>query len=274
MMKKKIVLITGVSKGIGKVCAEYLAQKGYKVYGTSRQDDIPSDPTNSINPMIIKMDVNDTDSINQALHYILQQEQHIDVLVNNAGVHIAGSIENTPVEKAKEQIETNFFGVHRLCQSILPIMPSQGYRHIINITSIMGRIALPYQGFYSASKFAIEGFTEALRMEVSSFGIQVCCIEPGDMHIDPPHERWTTPLSNSSPYKTSLQRVMSIVENDEAHGDAPDKIARRIEKVINTSTPKPRYRVGPFIQRFAAMLKGTVPDRFLEWMLMKIYKVR
>jgi len=274
MSKEKVILITGASKGIGKICANYLAQQGYRVYGTSRYASMPPKKTSSNTPILINMDVNDATSIEQGLKYILQKEQRIDVLVNNAGTHIAGSIEETPLEKARLQMETNFFGIFQTCKAILPVLRSQQSGHIINISSIMGRIALPYQGFYSASKFAVEGFTEALRMEVASFGIQACCIQPGDMHLDVAHERWTPPCGESSPYFDSYFRVMSIVEHDESVGDDPKRIARLIERIIHKSKVKPRYRVGPFIQRFAAMLKGTAPDRFIEWLLVKVYKVR
>ncbi|MFC1528166.1 SDR family oxidoreductase [Candidatus Neomarinimicrobiota bacterium] len=266
----KVVLITGASSGIGKASAEYLAQQNHIVFGTSRY---PGSYPNPIDYTILQMDVTEADSVQTAVNQIIQDKGRIDVLINNAGVHVAGSIEDTPIEKSKEQVEANFFGIHRMCKAVIPYMREQQNGYIINISSIMGVISLPYQGFYSASKFALEGMTEALRLEVRSFGIKVCLVEPGDVHIEPAHKRWKTPLSAESPYYSTFKRMMNVVESDEDHGIPPEKIAHLINKIINKSNPRLRYTVGAFDQKLAALLKRLLPNRLFDWIIMKHYKV-
>ena len=162
MKNSKVVLITGVSSGIGKACAEYLSHRGYSVFGTSRK--ISNSSTRLYD--IVEMNVNDDNSVKNAVNKIIKKTGRIDILVNNAGYGISGSIEETNIIKSKEQFETNFFGIHRLCREIIPIMREQKEGYIINISSIGGIIGLPFQGLYCASKFALEGWSESLRMEL------------------------------------------------------------------------------------------------------------
>lgn len=266
----KIILITGASSGIGKASAEYLTQQGHTVFGTSRYPGSYPKPNDYT---ILQMDVTEIDSIQAAVTQIIEDKGKIDVLINNAGVHVAGSIEDTPIEKSKEQLEANFFGIHRMCKTVIPYMRKQQNGCIINISSIMGVMSLPYQGFYSASKFALEGMTEALRLEVRSFGIKVCLVEPGDVHIEPAHKRWKTPLSAKSPYYSPFKSIMNIVERDEDNGISPEKIAHLINNIINKSNPRLRYTVGAFDQKLAALLKRLLPNRLFDWIIMKHYKI-
>jgi NADP-dependent 3-hydroxy acid dehydrogenase YdfG len=145
-----IVLITGASSGIGKACFEHLSSKGFTVYGTSRKANLPPEDG------LIQMDVRDDESVRRCVDYIVEKEGRIDVVVNNAGIGLAGAVEETSIEEAKNIFETNFFGVHRVCRVVLPIMRRQRSGLIVNISSIMGLIALPFQAFYSATKFALE----------------------------------------------------------------------------------------------------------------------
>ncbi len=266
----KVILITGTSSGIGKATAEYLTKQGYTVFGTSCYPGSYPAPENYT---MLQMDVTDETTIANAIAKIIETAGRLDVLINNAGIHVAGSIEDTPIEKSKEQVEANFFGIHRMCKAVIPYMREQQNGYIINISSIMGLIALPYQGFYAASKFALEGMTEALRSEVRSFGIKVCLVEPGDVHIEPAHKRWKTPLSTDSPYYSPFTRVMNIVEKDEDHGISPGKIAHLIHNIIKKENPKLRHTVGAIDQKLAAMLKRLLPNRLFDWIIMKYYKV-
>ena len=271
---KKIVLITGASSGIGKVCAEHLAKKkNLHIFGTSRNASIP--PTKSAeNLKMIKMDVNSDKSVEEAINYILKETKRIDIVINAAGFGIAGAIEETTIEKAKKQFETNFFGVHRVCKMVLPIMRKQKFGYIINISSIGGILGLPFQGFYSASKFAIEGLTEALRIETRPFGIHVVLIEPGDTKTSFTDRREKIISKNKdSPYKKYFEKTIGIVEKDERNGTSPELVAKVVEHIINSSSPKVRYKVGPMSQKFVASLKGKIPDRSVEWILRKYYKV-
>ena len=171
---QRVALVTGASAGIGASCAAFLAAKGYRVYGGARSAVMAE----GVEPLIL--DVTDDVSVARAIETILARESRLDVLVNNAGFGIAGAIEDTSIEEAREQFEVNFFGVLRMCRAVLPVMRRQKSGYIVNIGSIGGLIAIPFQGFYSATKFALEGFSESLRMEVRPFGIQVVLIEPGD----------------------------------------------------------------------------------------------
>jgi short-subunit dehydrogenase len=268
---KRIVLITGVSSGIGKACAEDLSQKGYRVFGTSRK----VDKSKKYSFELIEMDVNDDISVEKGINYIFKKEGRIDILVNNAGYGISGAIEDTSITKAKEQLETNFFGIHRICKKILPIMRKQNSGYIINISSIGGIIGLPFQGLYSASKFALEGWTEALRMEVQSFGIKVVLIEPSDIKTSftNKREKITFSLKNSV-YKENAIKTLNVVEKDEQGGPSPFKVAFLIEKIVNKKSPKLRYKVGSFIEIFICHIRRIIPDKSLQWILMKYYKIK
>ena len=178
MERTQVILITGASSGFGKVTAQTLAGKGYVVYGTSRR--IANGNIGQIRMLIA--DVTDENSVRSAVNRIMDEQGHIDVLINNAGMGIGGALEMATDEEISSQMDTNFMGMVRMCRAVLPIMRKQRQGKIINISSIAGRIAVPYQGFYSASKFAIEGYSEALSMEVYPFGIKVCVVEPGDFN--------------------------------------------------------------------------------------------
>ena len=271
---KRIILITGASSGIGKTCAEYLAdRKKFYIFGTSRKASIPPMKSRD-NLEMIKMDVTSDESVEKAINYIYGETKHIDIVVNAAGFGIAGAIEETSIEKAKEQLETNFFGIHRVCKKVLPMMREQKSGYIINISSIGGILGLPFQGFYSASKFAVEGLTEALRIETKPFGIHVVLIEPGDTKTSFTDRREKIASTNKdSPYNKYFEKTIKIVENDERNGVSPIAVAKLLEYIINSSHPKTRYRVGPLSQRFVASLKGKIPDRSIEWILRKYYKV-
>ncbi len=259
-----IILVTGASSGIGKACAERLRSNGYIVYGTSRKASFPPEDG------MIRMDVRDDESVKRCIDYIVEKEGGIDVVINNAGIGLAGAVEETTIEEAKEIFETNFFGVHRVCKAVLPVMRKQGNGLIVNVSSIMGLIALPFQPFYSASKFALEGYTEALRMEVKPFGIRVVLVEPGDINT-PFVDNRKIVENRIEDYVPYFERVMEIVERDERNGSPPEDVAKLVERIVKEKNPRPRYRVGPFMERFAANLKGFIPDRIFEKLVMKSY---
>lgn len=272
-MDKKVILITGASSGIGKACAAYLSKKDYMVYGTSRKASFPPSKSKNDAPLMIQMDIRDEGSVKQAIEHIINEHHQIDVVINNAGYGIAGPAEETSLQQAQEQLDTNFFGAVRVCKTVLPYMRERKDGLIINISSIGGVMGLPYQAFYSASKYAIEGYTEALRMEVKQFGIKVALLEPGDIQTSFTDMREKNKKMNDTAYAPSFQQVMEIVEKEERNGVSPVVVAKKLEKIINASKPKQRYRVGSFSQKFAAALKGTFPDRLLEWILFKFYHV-
>lgn len=263
----KVILITGTSSGIGKASAEYLAQQGHTVFGTSRYPGSYPKPNDYT---ILQMDVTDDTSIQNAINQIIEKEGKIDVLINNAGFGIAGAIEHTLIDKAKEQFETNFFGTVRLIKSVLPIMRKQDYGLIINISSIGGVIGLPYQSMYSASKFAIEGLTESLYKELCSSKVQITMIEPGDFKTSFTEKR---DIPKTAAKSTNFQNTLKIIENDENSGQDPIMIGKLLNKIINKSNPRLRYTVGAFDQKLASLLKRLLPNRLFDWIIMKHYQV-
>jgi NAD(P)-dependent dehydrogenase (short-subunit alcohol dehydrogenase family) len=278
----KVVLITGASSGIGQASAQYLHQKGYRVYGTSRkvQRHPSRNPTKvsraesaAAFPMF-QMDVDSDQSVRNGVDYILTKEGRIDVVVNNAGFGIAGAVEDTSLEEAQALFETNIWGAFRVCKAVLPLMRAQRSGYIITISSIGGHIAIPFQGLYSASKFALEGMTEALRMEVRRFGIHVVLIEPGDCCTQFTVNRCRTIESHhNQAYAEQCNAAVEVMEHDEMHGFAPDKIARVLERIIRKPSPRLRYAVAPPPQKLAVVLKKVLPSRLFEFLIMKYYRL-
>jgi NAD(P)-dependent dehydrogenase (short-subunit alcohol dehydrogenase family) len=270
--KRDVVLITGASSGIGKACAEHLAQRGYQVFGTSRRAPFPPEPANPGEPVMIRLDVDDDASVAQVVDYLHQSVGHLDVVVNNAGFGVAGAVEDTTLAEARAQMETNFFGLVRVCRAVLPRMRERGEGLVVNVSSLGGVIALPFQAFYSASKFAVEGFTEALRMEVKPFGIRVVLIEPGDLSTGFTSGRYVCEGAGSdSAYATAFEHMLETVEADERNGASPELVAPLLERIVRHPRPRPRYRVGSTMQKAAAALRGVLPDRVFEWLFMKVY---
>jgi NAD(P)-dependent dehydrogenase (short-subunit alcohol dehydrogenase family) len=264
---QRVVLVTGASSGIGKACATWLSGQGFRVYGTSRRPSLTAAP----NLTMLTADVNRDDSVEQAVRCILDREGRLDVVINNAGMGIAGPLENTTTEQAKAQFEVNFFAALRVCRAALPAMRSQRQGYIINIGSIGGVLAIPYQSMYSASKFALEGMSEALRMEVRNFGIHVVLIEPGDFKTDLTQNR--TVLQVGDAYRSSFQSALAKTTHDEQHGAGPEKIARLVHRVVNHRSPRLRYTIGPAPQRAAVWLKRLFPNSLVEFGMRTYYGV-
>ena len=305
-----VVLVTGASSGIGKACAEWLFARGCRVYGTSRQAPraLVEARTSDLAPLLrmIPLDVTSDDSVEAAVGIVLACEERIDAVVNNAGFGIAGAAELTTMDEAREQFETNFFGTVRICRAVLPVMRQQGSGRILNVSSIAGRIGIPFQAFYSASKFAIEGYTEALRMEVAPFGIQVVLIEPGDFRTGftaarrmarlggrqaspglSEVEGWPADApaglaaskgdrlrTDGSPYAERQARALAVMEHDETHGATPEAVARLVHRVITARSPGVRYAVGPASEKLALLAERLLPSRLLAWGIAKYYDVR
>lgn len=262
-----VVLVTGASSGIGKSIAEYLSQKGYRVYGTSRRPESYPQPEKYA---LLSMDVRNPLSVRSAVESVIRDEGRVDVLINNAGYGIGGSIENTGPELAEEQFDTNFFGLYRVLHQVLPQMQKQKKGLIINMSSIGGVIGLPYQGIYSASKFAVEGLSEALYKELYGSGIDVVMIEPGDYKTAFTANRRIVETKRES---DRLERAREVIEHDEQQGRSPMEIARLVEKIICKKRPRLRYPVGAFDQKLSILLKRILPARIFDRIIMKYYKV-
>jgi len=270
--KGKVVLITGASSGIGKACAEHLHRRGYRVYGTTRREpgELPA-----FAHIMIRMDVDDDDSVERGIRLILASEGRLDVVVNNAGTGISGAVEDTRLDEARAQFETNFFGVLRVCRQALPVMRAQGAGRIINIGSVAGLIGVPFNGLYCASKFALEGLSEALRMEAKPHGIHVSLVEPGDINTSMSARSLETLESASNPaYRINHAAAREVMARDEKEGPPPSVVAKLVEDIIRAPSPRLRYRVGPFMEKAAVVLKTLLPARLFEWGLMQYYRVR
>ncbi|MFA5816145.1 MAG: SDR family oxidoreductase [Bacteroidales bacterium] len=265
----KVVFITGVSSGLGKACAGNLSETGYTVYGTSRKPSGEKFPYK-----VIGMDVTDEQSVIAAVNEVIAAEGKIDVLINNAGIGIGGALENFSELETKKQFGTNFFGMARVVRAVLPFMRAKKSGKIINISSIGGLMGLPFQGHYSAAKFAVEGFSEALSMEVKPFNINVVVVNPGDFKTGFTSNRvFTAKDSKGSDYDKHFRKAVAIIEKDEQGGSDPMVLARTIEKIIRKKNPHFRYIVGRFDQRLIARLKPFLPHGLVAWILTDHYKV-
>jgi len=265
---KRVVLITGASTGIGACCAALLAERGYRVYGGARS------PITAPGVQPLTLDVTDDLSVAGAVETIQAREGRLDVLINNAGFGIAGAIEDTSIEEARAQFETNFFGVLRMCRAALPIMRAQKSGCIVNIGSIAGLIAVPFQGFYSATKFALEGFSEALRMEVRPFGIRVTLIEPGDHRTAfTEKRRWAEGALRGSAYDDRCRRSVDRMAQDEQRAPGPEAVAQLIARVLDHPNPRLRHTVGPANQRLAVWIKRLLPYGVTEKLVRDYYRI-
>ena len=267
----KIILITGISSGFGKQMAKLLAEKGHTVYGTVRK---LTESDNLVHQL--EMDLIDLDSIKGAVSTVLKKEGRIDVLINNAGMHSGGPIETMPIKLIKLQMDTNFMGMIHLIREVLPVMRQQGGGTIINFSSIGGLMGLPFQAFYSAGKFAIEGFSEALRMEVKQFKIKVVLINPGDFHTNNSANRrnFLAPTDNADPYHEQFIKSLAAIEKDETNGWKPEVLARKIVRIVECKNPRHRYIIASFEQKLAVILKYILPGKWFRKILEDHYKIK
>ncbi|GAA4322131.1 SDR family oxidoreductase [Mucilaginibacter gynuensis] len=268
---KKIILVTGASSGLGLATANALAAQGHTVYGTSRSLSRIKDA--SFKPL--EMDVTDDASVQAAVSKIHAAEGRIDVLVNNAGNGITGPLYAMPVDAAKKQFEVNFFGVVRVCTAVLPGMIEKKAGLVINIGSLAGLFGLPYQGLYSASKFAIEGYSQSLRMELQNTGIKVTVINPGDFKTDFTGSREKLPFTlPNEQLKKEFEAAVASMEKDESIGANPEKLAAQIVKIVGKSSPAHNYLVGAIGQTIVPTLKAILPGNLFVKLMNDHYGIK
>ena len=276
MKNAKVILITGASSGIGYDTAMTLAKQGYKVYAAARRVE-RMEPLRSFGAVPVRLDVTDETSINECVNAVMAAEQRIDVLINNAGYGFFGAIENVPMEDARRQLEVNVFGLARLCQLVLPVMRKQGSGRIINTSSVAGKAVLYYGGWYNVTKFSVEAFSDALRMETQPLGIDVVMIEPGGIktewgHIAADH------LAESS--KGTAYEATGIRESqnfhwmyDSNHLSKPSVVTKAMCKAVNSRHPRPRYRVGAFSSTIV-FFHWLLPTRWWDGIMRQLGKIQ
>ena len=271
MRAAKVILITGATSGFGRTASGMLSAAGHTVYGTGRS---VQEGTRDDGVRMLRLDVTVPSSIEEAVGKIIAAEGRIDVLVNNAGAGIGGSLELATEEERCWQMETNFMGMTRVCSAVLPYMRRQRSGRIINISSIAGVVAVPYQGFYSASKFAIEGYSEALAVEVRRFGIRVCLVEPGDFRTGFTSSRKMSEATLADPdYSESFRRTMAGVEKDETRGCDPAKVGKVLCRLVSCRRPGFRTLTGSFLQTAFARASRILPGRLTQLLLTWLYSV-
>ena len=262
----KVILITGASSGIGFDAAEAFAQQGHRVYAAARRVE-RMEPLKALGVVPIRMDVTDSASMEAGVQAVLEAEGRIDALVNNAGYGYFGAIENVTLEEARRQLEVNVFGLARLCQLVLPSMRKQGSGRIVNISSVAGKTVLYFGGWYHVSKYSVEALSDALRMEVKPFGIDVALIEPGGIRTD-----WgliaadhLAASSKGTPYEAEGLRESETMRKAYSSQllSKPSVVTRAISRAVNSRRPRTRYRIG-FGSGALVFFHSILPDRWWD----------
>lgn len=276
MKDSKVILITGASSGIGYDAAQALARQGHKVYAAARRLKL-MEPLNADGVQVLKMDVTDEASMQQGVEAVIQAEGRIDVLVNNAGYGFFGAIETVPMEEARKQLEVNVFGLARLTQLVLPYMRKQGSGRIVNTSSIAGKMAFYMGGWYNVTKYSVEAFSDALRMEVKPFGIDVVMIEPGAIKTDwgPIAAKHLKESSAGTAYETAGTQWANNMDWFYKTNalSKPSVIAKAICRAVNSRGPRARYCRGrfSFVGRIA---HAFMPARWWDAMMRQGGKIK
>jgi len=236
----RTVLITGATSGIGLSIANLLHDNGFKVYGTSRT---PGNNQKSFPFEILELDITSDISIQKCIDTLLTKTKTIDALINNAGIGICGSAEETSIEQAYKQVETNFWGAVKMTRVVLPVMRGQKGGNIITIGSLAGLIPVPFQSYYAASKHALEGFFKTLRIEIKSFNIKISIVEPGFFKTNL-HNTFEYASPSIADYDKIRDNALGIFTMSIEHGETPDRIAGVILKILNSKNPRFRYKMG------------------------------
>lgn len=245
--------------------AERLNADGHTVFGTHRKD------TDCIPGVTyIKCDATDEKQVEEAVNTVVAKAGRIDVFINNAGMGIGGPLEFTSNKDAERQMDVNFMGMVRFLHCVVPVMRKQGGGKIICFSSIAGKLGLPFQGFYSASKFAIEGYCDALRLEVKQFGIKVVVIEPGDFATGFTGARKKVEDPEACEAYPSYKASIAGMENDERTGLKPDFLANKISKIVTARNPKCSYVIATLVQKSSIPISILLPKKlwnkiFASW---------
>lgn len=276
MKTKKTILITGASSGIGYDAAQTLAQQGHRVYAAARRLEL-MEPLKAYGVEVLPLDVTNETSMRQCVEALIQAEGHLDVLINNAGYGYFGTIENVPMEEARRQLEVNLFGLARLTQLVLPYMRKQGSGRIINTSSIAGKMVVYMGGWYHVTKYSVEAFSDALRMETKPFGIDVVLIEPGAIKTD-----WgliaAKHLKESSAgtaYEAEGTQWANIIDwfYNSTYPSKPSVITNTISRAVNSRHPKARYCRGRFAH-VGLFTHALLPSRWWDALMRRLGRIK
>lgn len=259
------IIITGTSAGIGLALAEYFGKNGHQVYGLSRKN------TESDFFKTIPTDITEHSQIENAIAEILKKEKRIDLLINNAGMGMVGAVEDSKKEQILKLFNLNLVGAVQMMSGVLPKMREQKAGQIINISSIGSEMGLPFRGFYSASKSALDKVTEAIRYEVSPWNVEVCTLHLGDIKTKIAENRVKTEVSE--PYKKTFEKVYALMNSHVDDGSEPAEVAEYIEKLLEKKTWKAHYYFGKFGQKIGVPLKWLLPQNFYENLMKKYNKM-
>jgi NAD(P)-dependent dehydrogenase (short-subunit alcohol dehydrogenase family) len=257
--RSPVVLVTGVSSGIGRAVADAFAAKGFEVFGTSR-DPRTTQPVAGVE--LVQLDVTDDASVAAAVSTVVQRAGRIDIVVNNAGAGVFGAAEETSIAQAQQLFDTNFFGLVRLTREVLPYLRAQRSGRIINIGSVLGFLPSPYGSLYAASKHAVEGYSESVDHETRDFGVRVSVVEPGytNTSFEANATDADSPLDS---YAAVREHVKQVIAKAVRAGDDPAVVAQAVLKAATSRTPKVRYPAGPLARRLS-LLKKFAPAALLD----------
>ena len=274
MNKKKVVLITGASSGMGRQTALFLANNGFIVYAGSREPNKLQDVKNK-NLIPIKLDITDFSSIQQTINTIYKNQNQIDILINNAGYGLVSTVEDVTEQEMFEQFNINVFGVLRVCKAVIPIMRKQNSGLIINISSFLGKIGLPLLTLYNSSKYAVEGITDSLRYELKDFNVRVHSIMPGFFNTNFAKENLkinSDTFEKDSPYLNLVETLAPVVVDQINNGNTTDEVAKMILEIIQNEKFPARATAGDKAKKFIPM-KKELSDEDFERRVREYYKI-
>ena len=277
MPPERVILVTGCSSGIGRATALDAAGRGHRVFATARNRNDLADLERRENLETLALDVTDAGAVRGAADAALARAGRLDALVNNAGYGQYGAVEEVTLDEWRAQFEVNLFGAIAAIQAVLPAMRRQCSGTIVNVSSVSGRVAIPFAAPYSASKFALEAVSDALRVELSAFGIRVVLVEPGPIETpftDRARAMVGPLIARPGPYRELYALAERAMEGEFQKGkQAPAAVARVIVDAIEAEQPRPRYPIG-LMSRVLFPLKAALPDRWLDGLMRRALRIR
>lgn len=264
-MNSKIIVITGSSSGVGLTLANYFHKKGHTVYGLSRTSKGNEDFRH------IATDVSSKENVEASFQTILKEQKRIDVLINNAGIGMLGAVEDATKEDIEKLLNVNLYGSLFTMQAVLPIMREQKQGHILNVSSIASNNGLPFRGYYSASKSAIDRLTEAIRLENRHSGVEITTLNFGDIKTNIAESRVKTFVSQV--YKDRFEAMVTDIDKEVQHGTPTEDLIPIIERLMFQRNLKPHYYIGKQMQKLSVTLKKILPQRIFETIIAKYSKL-